>query len=45
MDEKNPSETDKIRVVNVLSDGQEVAMKLGLSQVYTQAIEKADDDI
>ncbi|OBZ88548.1 hypothetical protein A0J61_03394 [Choanephora cucurbitarum] len=45
LDEKNPSETDKIRVVNVLSDGQEVAMKLGLSQVYTQAIEKADDDI
>ncbi|KAI8063668.1 uncharacterized protein B0P05DRAFT_574234 [Gilbertella persicaria] len=39
------TETEKVRIVNVLSDGQDIANKLGLHDVYPHALEKADDEL
>ncbi|KAG2229917.1 hypothetical protein INT48_008298 [Thamnidium elegans] len=39
----NTSQTDKVRIVNVLRDGQDRASKLGLSEVYSHATDKVDN--
>lgn len=38
------SQTDKVRIINVLRDGQDRASKLGLSEVYSKATDKVEDD-
>lgn len=40
--DSNTSQTDKVRIVNVLRDGQDRASKLGLSEVYPHATDKID---
>lgn len=40
----NVSATDRVRIVNVLRDGQDRASKLGLQEVYAHATDKAEDD-
>ncbi|KAG2202413.1 hypothetical protein INT47_008884 [Mucor saturninus] len=40
----NVSATDRVRIINVLRDGQDRASKLGLQEVYAHATDKADDD-
>ncbi|KAI8982108.1 hypothetical protein BDF20DRAFT_864999 [Mycotypha africana] len=40
------TETEKVRILNVLQDGQERASnKLGISQAYSKAIDLIDDDL
>lgn len=38
------SATDRVRIVNVLRDGQDRASNLGLQEVYAHATDKAEDD-
>lgn len=38
------STTDRVRIVNVLRDGQDRASQLGLQEVYAHATDKAEDD-
>lgn len=42
--DKNPTKTDKVRIVNILRDGQDRASQLGLQEVYPHATDIADDD-
>ncbi|KAF1797483.1 hypothetical protein V8B55DRAFT_1336444 [Mucor lusitanicus] len=42
--DKSPTKTDKVRIVNVLRDGQDRASQLGLQEVYPHATDMADDD-
>lgn len=43
--DKNPTKTDKVRISNLLRDGQDKASQLGLKDlVYVHASEWADDD-
>ncbi|KAL7319777.1 hypothetical protein PS15m_002871 [Mucor circinelloides] len=42
--DKNPTKTDKVRIVNVLRDGQDRASQLGMQEVYPHATDIADDD-
>jgi hypothetical protein len=42
--DKNPTKTDKVRIVNILRDGQDRAANLGLQEVYPHATDIADDD-
>ncbi|CAO3629012.1 unnamed protein product [Mucor hiemalis] len=42
--EQDISKTDKVRIVNLLRDGQDRASQLGLQEVYSHATDLADDD-
>ncbi|KAI8997840.1 hypothetical protein BDB01DRAFT_846443 [Pilobolus umbonatus] len=42
--ESDISATDRVRIVNILRDGQDKAQLLGLSQVYIRAADLADDE-
>ncbi|KAI7900519.1 uncharacterized protein BX663DRAFT_517905 [Cokeromyces recurvatus] len=42
--DKEASETDKVRIMNILRDGQDRASLLGLQEVYSHAIDIIEDD-